>query len=124
MFRSGKIVFQVYLLIGMAALMQACNSGTPDHLASAELPDSVSYNFDIRPILSDKCLACHGPDANKREAGLRMDKAESAFAALKENPTAHALVAFKPDQSEAFLRISSKDTAIMMPPYSSPLKLT
>ena len=44
-----------------------------DHLRKSrrrKIPEEISYNFDIRPILSDKCLACHGPDANKREAGL------------------------------------------------------
>lgn len=84
----------------------------------------VSYNFDIRPILSDKCLACHGPDANKREAGLRLDMAESAYKALQEHPSAHALVPGKPELSEVFLRISSPDTSVMMPPPSSNLKLS
>lgn len=88
------------------------------------MPDEVSYNFDIRPILSDKCLACHGPDANKREAGLRLDIAENAFQALKENPTAHALVAGKPELSEAFLRITAQDTSELMPPVGSNLKLS
>jgi hypothetical protein len=74
--------------------------------------------------LSDKCLACHGPDANKREAGLRLDMAESAFAALKENPTAHALVAGKPGRSQVYLRITSDDTTKLMPPAGSNLKLT
>ncbi|MES1220642.1 MAG: PSD1 and planctomycete cytochrome C domain-containing protein [Bacteroidota bacterium] len=120
----GKIFYVVSLFSGLLFLSQACHNNEGGMQASAELPDSVSYNFDIRPILSDKCSACHGPDANKRKAGLRMDQAESAFAALKDNPNSHALVAFKPQESEAFLRISSKDTATMMPPYSSPLKLT
>ncbi len=100
------------------------NNPSGGYLASDHLPDSVSYNFDIRPILSDKCFACHGPDANKRKADLRMDDPVSAFAALKEHPNAHALVAGKPERSEAYLRITSKDTAKVMPPHSSPLKLT
>ncbi|HEY0110825.1 MAG TPA: c-type cytochrome domain-containing protein, partial [Fibrella sp.] len=70
---------------------------------SGHMPDKVSYNFDIRPILSDKCLACHGPDAAKREAGLRLDMAESAYKALKEHPSAHALVPGKPESSQVFL---------------------
>ena len=49
-----------------------------------KLPDKVSYNFHIRPILSDKCFKCHGPDANKRQAQLRLDIPDSAFAPLKE----------------------------------------
>ena len=88
------------------------------------MPDKVSYNFDIRPILSDKCLVCHGPDANKREAGLRLDMAESAYHALKEHPTAHALVPGNPELSEVFLRITSPDTSVVMPPPSSNLKLS
>lgn len=53
-----------------------------------------------------------------------MDMEESAFQALKENPTAHALVAGKPEFSQAYLRITSKDTALLMPPPSSNLKLS
>ena len=45
---------------------------------------AISYNRDIRPILSDKCFACHGPDANKRKAGLRLDQQAGAYAELKK----------------------------------------
>ncbi|MCW3115994.1 MAG: hypothetical protein JWM28_76, partial [Chitinophagaceae bacterium] len=120
----GKIFYVVSLFTGIICLSQACHQKDGSQQGATQLPDSVSYNFDIRPILSDKCLACHGPDANKRKAGLRLDQAESAFSALKENPTSHAFVAGKPELSEAFLRISSKDTAFMMPPFTSNLKLT
>jgi hypothetical protein len=51
-----------------------------------QVPDTVSYNFNIRPILSDKCFKCHGPDASHREADLRLDIPEIAYAALKDNP--------------------------------------
>ncbi len=84
----------------------------------------ISYNFQVRPILSDKCFACHGPDANKREAGLRLDMEESAYAALKENPDAFALVPGSPEKSAVYHRISTMDTAIIMPPVSSNLTLT
>nr|MBA4141158.1 DUF1549 domain-containing protein [Segetibacter sp.] len=83
--------------------------------------EKISYNFQIRPILSDKCFKCHGPDANKREAGLRLDIAEEAYKALKEHPRSHAIVAGKPELSEMFLRISSKDTSYVMPPPSTNL---
>ncbi len=114
----------VIALVIALVLFQACGGNKDGAEAIAAIPDSVSYNFDIRPILSDKCLACHGPDANKRKAGLRMDDPESAFAALKENPGAHALVAGKPEMSQAFLHITAKDTSQLMPPPSSNLKLT
>jgi hypothetical protein len=115
-----------YLMLAFVAVVytiQACNSSA-SQVAEEQIPDKVSYNFHVRPILSDKCFTCHGPDANKREAGLRLDIAEEAYKALKENPSAHALVPFKPEASEVFLRISSTDSALMMPPKSSNLKLT
>jgi len=83
--------------------------------ANAALPDKVSFNFHIRPILSDKCFSCHGPDANKREAHLRLDKPESAFAPLTETKGAFAIVKGKPEQSELYKRISSTDPHYMMP---------
>ena len=79
----------------------------------------ISYNFQIRPILSDKCYNCHGPDANKRQAGLRLDIASEAYKALQEHPRAHALVPGKPELSELFVRVSSTDTSMLMPPPSS-----
>lgn len=82
---------------------------------------TISYNFQVRPILSDKCYACHGPDANKREADLRLDIEEEAYKALKDNPDAHAIVPGKPELSEVYLRISSADTSIRMPPASGNL---
>jgi len=112
----------VILLSGFA--FQGCNNDSSNQAKEEKIPEQVSYNFDIRPILSDKCLACHGPDANKREAGLRMDVEESAFQALKEHPKAHALVAGKPELSQAYLRITSKDTTLLMPPPASNLKLS
>jgi hypothetical protein len=93
-------------------------------LLDQPLPDSISYNFDIRPILSDKCYACHGPDANKRKAGLRLDIAENAYKALDENPNAHALVPGKPELSQVYLRISSMDSTMRMPPVESNLNLS
>jgi len=87
-----------------------------------QIPDNVSYNFNIRPILSDKCYKCHGPDASKRQAGLRLDKPESAFKALRDNPNAHVLVPGSPEMSELFRRISTDDTSEMMPPAASNLK--
>ena len=112
------------MIAGFVWTIQSCTNHSSNLADEESLPDVVSYNFDIRPILSDKCSACHGPDANKREAGLRLDMPESAFKALKEHPGAHALVAGKPELSQVFLRISSQDTSTLMPPVNSGLKLS
>jgi len=88
------------------------------------LPKYVDYNYDIKPILSDKCFACHGPDNNTREAGLRLDTEEGAYKALAESPDKHAVVPGKPHISEAFLRITSDDESIKMPPTASNLPLS
>ncbi len=85
--------------------------------------DQISYNFQVRPIFSDKCYKCHGPDGNKREAGLRLDIEAEAYKALQEHPRAHAIVPFKPELSELYLRVSTKDTSIQMPPAGSNLPM-
>ncbi len=87
-------------------------------------PDSVDYNIHIRPILSDRCFKCHGPDANQRKSNLRLDTREGALAALKDNPNEHIIVPGDPNKSEMFLRISSPDTSFQMPPPKSNLSLT
>lgn len=115
-----QFIFYFIFVIVIASVFFQCRSNSGS--ASSEgLLGEVSYNFDIRPILSDKCYACHGPDANKRKADLRLDKPESAFAALKEHPGAHALVAGKPELSQLFLRVSTIDTESLMPPVASNL---
>ncbi|WP_430894944.1 MULTISPECIES: PSD1 and planctomycete cytochrome C domain-containing protein [unclassified Paraflavitalea] len=101
---------------GMVLAASCFSSGN-----SPELPDQVSYNFHIRPIFSDKCFACHGPDAGHRKAGLRLDIADSAYAPLKETKGAFALKPGDPDASEVYLRVSSKDTTYQMPTPESHL---
>ncbi len=115
-----RILFVVLLLMVMVAAAVSCfNNKTSSE--GGVLPDVVSYNFQIRPILSDKCFKCHGPDAGKREAGLRLDIADSAYAPLKETRGAFAIIPGKPEQSELFKRISSDDTAFIMPPIEAHL---
>lgn len=113
-----------YWIISVGLLLGSCNRMPSDQPAEVSSGELVSYNFDIRPILSDKCFACHGPDAKKREAGLRLDDPRSAFKALQDNPHAFALVPGKPKKSEVYLRITTPDTTLRMPPPSSNLKLS
>ncbi|MBS0031995.1 PSD1 and planctomycete cytochrome C domain-containing protein [Chitinophaga sp. 22321] len=119
-------MFQRYVRLTACFLagLYACNNAATSDTQEEKLPEIVDYNFNIRPILSDKCYACHGPDANKREAGLRLDIADSAYKALKESPGLHALVPGNPMASAVYQRISTKDTAMRMPPPSSNMALT
>ncbi len=115
--------FLVYGWIGLIAL-QSCQQGeNPSINGGQTMPKVVDYNFHIRPILSDKCFACHGPDAQKREAGLRLDTKEGAFSALQDYDNQYAFVPGKPDQSVAYVKITTSDTTAVMPPPSSNLKL-
>ncbi len=87
--------------------------------ASAEI--TPRFNRDIRPILSDRCFACHGFDAKAREADLRLDTAEAAHAMREGGP---AFVSGKPGESLAWRRIVSTNPKEVMPPADSHLKFT
>jgi hypothetical protein len=98
-----------------------------DGIISSEessLPEKISFNFHVKPILSDKCFTCHGPDANKRKAGLRLDIEEEAKKELVENPGKFAIMEGYISQSELIDRITSSDENMMMPPPDSHLKLS
>jgi hypothetical protein len=115
---KGGIITCTTVLISIVIVAVSCFG---DNKSETKLPQTVSYNFHIRPILSDKCFKCHGPDAKQRQAGLRLDIADSAFVPLKETKGAFAIVPGKPQQSELFKRISSTDSAYMMPTPESHL---
>ncbi len=78
--------------------------------------ETVSFNQHIRPILADKCLACHGRDEAKREAGLRLDTLEGATEDLGDR---QAVRPGDPGASELWLRITSDDEDLRMPPAHS-----
>ena len=74
----------------------------------------VSYNREIRPLMSDKCFACHGPDLTKVKAGLRLDLPSRAFAELEKTKGKYAIVPGFPEQSELIHRIESLDPEIII----------
>ncbi len=84
--------------------------------------DNINYNRDVRPILSDNCYKCHGPDAAERKAGLRLDSHDGAISKLDSGAT--AIVPGKIDESELVARLKSTDPDVVMPPTSSGKKLT
>ncbi len=86
------------------------------YAAETPLPEKIEFNRDVRPILSDACFFCHGPDKNKREADLRFDDG-SGF----NGAGSHAAVVTpkSPDKSELLKRITATDPNEKMPPESS-----
>jgi len=116
------VICVAIFVVGAIISLNACHNTSESSVAAEEIPDVVSYNFNIRPILSDKCFKCHGPDANKRQANLRLDMPESAYAALKDEPDKHALVPGDPGASELYRRITTSDSSEMMPSLKSNLK--
>lgn len=115
------------ILVVFIGLIWSINTGlfrsNEEGYAQMEIPDVVDFNFDIKPILSDKCFTCHGPDANQRKAGYRLDLEENAFAELPENKGKYGIVKGKPVESQVYQRIVSDDPAMVMPPSDSQLHL-
>jgi len=75
--------------------------------------EPILFNRDVRPILSDRCFACHGPDAGSREAELRLDRRDEA---TKDRGGYQAVVPGDPDSSELIIRVTSTDESERMPP--------
>ena len=85
------------------------------------LPETVRFNRDIRPILSDNCFQCHGPDKDKRKAKLRLDTEAGALADLDGH---HAIVPGKIGESEMYRRITTSEEDDRMPPVKTDRRLT
>jgi len=87
----------------------------------APVPDQVRFNRDVRPILSENCFTCHGPDKAARKAKLRLDTFEGATADLEGS---FAIVPGNLEKSELYKRITTKDPEEVMPPPKSEHKLS
>jgi hypothetical protein len=98
--------FRPALVVALGVLLPADVRAADDRVPS--------FNRDIRPLLSDRCFTCHGPDSNKREAELRLDVAEGAHE--------YAVIPGDPEGSELLARITSDDPDYRMPPSDSKRK--
>jgi cytochrome c553 len=113
--RKAKFDGVLRSLLALTGIAAAVTLGLWVAVAAAQQSQSapagaerIDYNWQVRPILSDNCFRCHGPDAKSRQAGLRLDQKESAYA--------QAIAPGKPDQSELVNRVSSTDPSYRMPP--------
>lgn len=91
-------------------------------IAPADGEKPIDYNRDIRPILSDSCFTCHGPDAEARKADLRLDRKADALAERKGG--AHAIVPGDADASDVVFRLEAEDDTVKMPPPDSGKSIT
>ena len=84
----------------------------------------IDFNFDVKPILSDRCYVCHGPDEENRAADLRLDQKAEAFRESESGNVDFVLKAGSHAESELWLRITSDDPDVVMPPPDSHLTLS
>ncbi len=109
-----------------AALFNACGSvELPADVAQATalLPEKIDYNLHVKPILSDRCFACHGPDQTKQKSGLRLDMADAAYDHNCEN-NLKAIAPGNAAKSDLVKRILSADPDYVMPEPQTHLTLT
>ncbi|WP_422359612.1 DUF1553 domain-containing protein [Reichenbachiella sp.] len=115
-------------LVGFVMVLglQNCSPSLPEgvEVAYEKLPQSLDFNIHVKPILSDKCFACHGPDKGKIEAGLQLHDANTAYGELPESPGKRAVVPGNLSSSELFHRIVSDDPNMIMPPPASKIELS
>lgn len=108
-----SFVFRNVLVCTIVAL--AFGGGTPQRAAASQ-KDAIDFNRDIRPILSDNCFHCHGPDAEKRKADLRLDTEAGAKSLVGGKYPIHPT---NPNQGTVLERILSQDPDEQMPPPKS-----
>ena len=101
------------LLLGTSALIAAANVRAAEDVERARV---VHYDRDVRPILADRCFTCHGADASKRAAKLRLDEEEDAHA---DRGGYAVIVPGKPEESELWRRVHATDRDEHMPPASA-----
>jgi len=84
----------------------------------------INFNFDVKPILSDKCYTCHGPDDKARKSDLRLDIQDGFYKSLNDDNDHFVINRADPSKSELLKRISSDNVNFIMPPPESNLKLS
>jgi hypothetical protein len=123
--RSALLTGSALLFAGaVAATLGLKSCQTTSEFAHVEgLPEVVDFNFHVRPILSDRCYACHGPASTGRKANLRLDTEEGALQLAAESGKV-AIDAGDVHGSELWARINHTDPDMLMPPPESNLKLS
>jgi hypothetical protein len=107
------------LAAGTAVVACLCGCAAPTVDLGGLTADEIDYNWHVRPILSENCFKCHGPDPTGREAGLRLDLRELATAELPEAAGKYAIIPGNAARSELVRRIRASNVDERMPPQST-----
>ncbi|MBN3522022.1 DUF1553 domain-containing protein [Algoriphagus lutimaris] len=113
-------------LLSILLIFYSCTPDLPEEVQTAyeELPEALDFNIHVKPILSDKCFACHGPDLAAQKAGLSLHSPEMAFVDLPNSPGKKAITPGSLRKSELFHRIISEEDDFKMPSLESNLTLS
>ena len=113
----------------ICCILLSCSSKSEKTIALANnstqnsVPEKIDFTFHVKPILSDRCFKCHGPDKNAVEGDLSLHSAEEAYRALGKLKDHAAIVPGEPSKSSLVERIFTEDSNLMMPPPESNLVL-
>jgi Protein of unknown function (DUF1553)/Protein of unknown function (DUF1549)/Planctomycete cytochrome C len=107
-----RCLFGVHLATMSAIVASLC-------FQAAAQEEAISFNKDIRPLLSDRCFACHGPDDAKREAQLRLDVPSGELGPFHARDDYQVIKPGDIDASELWKRLTTDDTSLQMPPHES-----
>lgn len=119
--RLNKYIFTLYIF---TIALFGCKTSLPEYVEVVynDLPETIDFNIHVKPILSDKCYSCHGPDEETRSAGVRFDTENGLF---EKSDNGHFPIrAGSLSKSEGIVRILSEDEDYIMPPSSANLELT
>ena len=118
-------ITSVFLVLLFSIL--GCKSEQPTSIVTDEkahskiIPEVISFNYHVRPILSDRCFKCHGPDKAKIEAGLSLNSREDALIALGDKKDHYAIIPGDTENSTLISRLNTEDESKLMPPPESNL---
>ncbi len=115
----NRVMIVAASLLALGAAVRGSRASDPAKTPAP--PPGIRFNRDIRPILSENCFYCHGPDSAHRKAGLRLDQENGLFGSRDNGP---AVVKGKPAESQLIKRINSTDPDEQMPPPDSRKSLT
>ena len=115
--------FRINILFLVLLLISCKNNKEYASNSSQSIPDVIDFNYHVKPILSDKCFACHGPDLANQKGDLRLDIAEGAYNTILDSG-GHPIVPGDLKKSVAYGKIISEDPNLKMPPPESNLTLS